>query len=343
MKTSSCRALAILLLTSVADLKAAVNYEWVTVGNADNANDSTGYGSVAYSYNIGKHDVTNAQYTEFLNAVDPSGANSFGLYNSNMGTSSNSAGISFNSGAASGQKYQLISGQGNKPVTWVSFIDAMRFANWMNNGQGSATTESGGYSLTQSPVTVTHSANAAVWIPTENEWYKAAYYDPSLNSGAGGYWTYPTRSNTAPGNVVGSAANQANYNNGVYSVTQSADYSSSQNYLTDVGAFSGSASYYGTFDQGGELYQWNEATIFDFFRVQRGGAWSLSAYYMTTANRYYADPAYEFGVAGFRLASSLVPEPSRVILLVAGVGRLLMGRRRAKRTQPSASPSNSPG
>jgi formylglycine-generating enzyme len=74
---------------------AVVNIDWVDVGHAGNAADpATGslYGAVAYAYKIGQYEVTNAQYTEFLNAVDPTGANANGIYNSSMG--SNAAAVS---------------------------------------------------------------------------------------------------------------------------------------------------------------------------------------------------------------------------------------------------------
>ena len=62
----------------------AVTFDWATVGNPGNVADTTGFGSVANAYLIATHEVTNAQYTDFLNAVDPTGANALGLYNSNM-------------------------------------------------------------------------------------------------------------------------------------------------------------------------------------------------------------------------------------------------------------------
>ena len=73
-------------LTLITPAFAIVNIDYVTVGNAGNAADTTGYGAVAYAYKIGKYEVTNAQYTAFLNAVDPSGANANGIYSTSMGS-----------------------------------------------------------------------------------------------------------------------------------------------------------------------------------------------------------------------------------------------------------------
>jgi formylglycine-generating enzyme len=158
-------------------------------------------------------------------------------------------------------------------------------------------------------------------MPLENEWYKAAYYSPTLNSGSGGYYTYATQSNTAPGNVIGSGANQANYNNGVYSVTQSSSYSSSQNYLTDVGAFTNSASFYGTFDQSGDVYQWNDLNgTAGSSRGLRGGGWGHGVFNMSSSFGATAGPSIEDGQYGFRLAAPIsVPEPSTFALALAGV------------------------
>ncbi len=111
------------------------------------------------------------------------------------------------------------------------------------------------------------------WIPSENEWYKAAYYSPGASTDS--YWLYPTQSDTAPGNVIGSGTNQANYKTGVYSVTQDATKYNDQNYLTDGGAFSASASYYGTYDQGGNVAEWNDTfSISEEALGVRGGTWN---------------------------------------------------------------------
>ena len=257
-----CAVVAFLWTATVP--AGAVTIDMVTVGNPGNANDpATGsvYGRVDYSYQIGKYDVTIAQYTAFLNAADPTGTNPNGIYKGPMGTDRNNAGISFDAGALSGLKYAAIgpfgitNGQsaGNRPIAYVSWYDAARFANWMTNGQGSGSTETGAYNFANAPAGMApaKTPGAAFYIPTENEFYKAAYFSPNYGGvGIPGYYTYATQSDTAPGNTIGGNANQANY---LVNVSDQ-----DQNYLTDVGAFTGSGSFYGTFDQSGNLYQWND-------------------------------------------------------------------------------------
>ena len=307
----------------------AVSIDMVTVGNAGNANDTKGTpvgvtGAVAYDYQIGKYDVTIGQYAAFLNAVATT--DTYSLYNSSMGTDLNIAGISQTGGPGS-YTYSVL-GSANRPITYVSWWDSARFSNWMANGQPtgaqtSATTENGAYNVNgatsgnavaKNVTNPNTSAAPTFYVPTANEWYKAAYYSPNYGGlGVGGYYAYATQSNTAPGNVVGSVANQANYNNNVvYSVTQSGSYSGSQNYLTDVGAFSGSGSFYGTFDQSGNVFQWNDLDgAGGSFRGLRGGDWFLNASNMSSSIRYSYDPSFS-GTIGFRLASPVsvsgVPE-----------------------------------
>ena len=355
MSLFSCKPLQV-CLAALACLLAApvgaapITYEMVTVGNAGNANDTSGYGAVGYSYQIGKYDVTIGQYTAFLNAVAVT--DTYSLYHSLMGTVLNIAGISRTGGSGS-YTYSVL-GSANRPITHVSWFDSARFANWMANGQPSGaqtstTTENGAYNVNGATSGNAVAKNATnpntgaaptFFIPNENEWFKAAYYSPNYGGvGIPGYYAYATQSNTAPGNVVGSATNQANYALGeVFSVTQSATRDGSQNYLTDVGAFTSSGSFYGTFDQSGNVSQWNDLDGLapsGSSRGLRGGFWgTFGPIDVSSSGSFLADPSYYGANVGFRLASpvSAVPEidpnglSAALGLIVGGLG--LLERRR---------------
>lgn len=327
----------------------AITIDWVTVGNPGNAADSTtGYGNVNYEYRIGKYEVTIAQYTEFLNAVAAS--DPFSLYSWSMGFGVPTAGIS-RSGAAGSYTYSVIGPFGpvqipqataaNRPITHVSWFDAARFANWMHNGQGAGSTETGAYTLNGATSGTAPGLNpgAQFSIPTQNEWYKAAYYSPVLNSGSGGYYTFATQSDTQPGNVIGSAVNQANYYAGNFSMTQLNGYSSSQNYLTDVGAFTNSASYYGTFDQNGNVSEWNDLTGSPSSNVgRRGGSWADDGRELQSTVGRESASSEEQEYTGFRLASpatTAIPEidPAglgSVLALVTGTLGLVERKKRRR-------------
>ncbi len=332
-KTNLLFALAALTLDFNVQA-ALLEIETVTVGDAGNAADTTTYGAVADVFALGKYEVTIGQYATFLNAV--AATDTYSLYNPGMATDQNIAGIT-RTGSSGSYSYS-VSGSGTRPITHVSWFDAARFANWMNNGAtNGASTETGAYTLNgaTSGVGFTKNAGATWWIPSEDEWYKAAYYKGGGTNA--GYWDYPTQSDSAPGNVVGGAANQANYNNGVYSVTQSSTYSGTLNYLTDGGAFSASDSAYATFDQGGNVIEWNDA-VTGSNRVIRGGSWNFDASLLPSSHRNSVAPTVEDGYLGFRLAS--VPEPSTYALLVmaaAGLGaHVLRWRRCAKVSRSQA-------
>jgi len=307
MKTSHrLLLLAASLLAAGMASAQPITIDTVFVGDAGNDNDSTGFGGVSYGYHISTTPVTNAQYTAFLNAVDSGGSNPNGIYNSNMGSDIR-GGISFNSGAASGSKYAVRTNMGNKPVNFVSWFDAARFTNWLHNGQGSGSTETGAYTLNNATSgIVTKNVEAIVWIPSENEWYKAAYYDPTLNDGDGGYWLYPTQSNTAPtqatvnsvGDVTNPGMNVANY-----------DGSKWTGGVTTVGSAE-SASHYGTFDQGGNVWEWNDAII-GSSRGLRGGSFNNPDNDLRSSFRDGNVATLEDDDVGFRVTSlAAIPEPS---------------------------------
>jgi formylglycine-generating enzyme len=310
--------LASLLTLLSVPAHADIGCQFVTVGNPGNTADTTGYGRVDYYYRIGVFEVTIAQYTAFLNAV--AATDTYGLYTPAMATDLNVAGIS-RTGSPGSYTYAVI-GDGNRPITYVCWFDAARMANWMHNGQpvgaqDASTTESGAYVLAGATNGIINKNSGALYyIPTEDEWFKAAYHDPSLNGGAGGYWLYPTRANSTPGNVVGPALDQVNYYtantapNGILSVTQTSLYSTTQNYLTPGGAFTNSGSAYGTFDQAGNVYEFNDAVI-GANRGVRGGTWwannSGATLQLSKNGRSPAVPTAENSVYGFRLAASAAP------------------------------------
>jgi formylglycine-generating enzyme required for sulfatase activity len=288
---------AVAVATLAGAAQAQVSIDWVTVGDPGNSDNASFpfYGGVAYEFRIGTYEVTNDQYCTFLNAVDPTGANSLGLYNSNMGSNSR-GGIDFDSMAANGSKYSTKTNFGNKPVNYVLLDDAARFANWLHNGRGSGDTENGAYDVSTFPGTVTRDASAKFYIPHIDEWYKAAYYD----GGTTNYWAFPTQSNSAPtkatanssGDVSNPGANVANYD-------LEADWNGDNGNVTTVGS-AGSTSYYGTYDQGGNVTEMMQAH-YSTNLVLAGGDWSNNAAAMSSGLAVFGTVG-EFYHRGFRVA-----------------------------------------
>jgi formylglycine-generating enzyme len=322
----------VLLATSCLPLLAAgavsaqITIATVPVGNPGNAADTTGFGSVNYNYNIGEYDVTSSQYTAFLNAVAAS--DPYDAYESIMADTTSTAlsptpgpGI-VQSGSSGSYTYSVVDGLGNYPMCDVSFWDACRFANWLDNGQptgaeGPGTTETGTYTLTSTGITnntVTRNPGSTWAVTSENEWYKAAYYSPTLNGGAGGYWLYPTQSNTI-------STTQANYGQTV----------GPGNYFTPVGSYP-YPSYYGTYDQGGDVEQWNES-IYELTAPQgefpsrgyRGGSFDDPAFTLESSENDSSPPAEYGPETGFRVVN--VPEPASLGILVLGATGMLVRRR----------------
>ena len=337
MRTRTILVSVAAVLLSVGAVQAAlINIDMVTVGDPGNAADTTGYGAVSNTYQMGKYDVTAAQYTAFLSAVAQT--DTYGLYNSSMsgGPGTADCGIT-RTGSSGSYSYNTISSgyavnNGNFPVNYVSWGDAARFVNWLTNGQptgsqGAGTTETGSYTLNGATsdaalMAVTRNANAQYVIPTENEWYKAAYYKGDGTNA--GYWVYPTQSNTAPSNVLSSTGtNNANF--------YSSGYTDPTNFLTVVGYFGGSPGPYGTYDMGGEVWQWNEANIDDVSRGLRGGMFGDADNVLQAAYRgKYDDPAGEYyGLGGLGFRVSEVPEPASMAFLALG-GLALLRRRKIR-------------
>jgi len=315
---------------------------FVTVGDLANVGELSGPGAgghgydqvcggVDYAYNMGRFEITTAQYTEFLNAV--AATDTYGLYSTEMTTHYAGCRIE-RSGSPGTYAYDVNSGPANRPVNFVNWGDAARFANWLHNGQpigaqDLTTTEDGSYFLNGATtnftlMAVTRELDATYFIPTEDEWYKAAYFDPTLNAGAGGYYDYPTGTDSVPSNdlIRPDPGNNANFYDGDWTV-------GSPYWTTVVGEFENSESPSGTFDQAGNVFEWTEAILLGA-RVIRGGAYHASHSALRASQRSYIGNPAAVGSSsvGFRIAHT--PEPTSMFLLLAGAGMLL--KRRSSRT-----------
>ncbi len=343
-------AMVATVCTSWVSPASGVDIETVPVGNPGNPADThdDGYGAVDYEFHIGMYEVTAGQYAEFLNAV--AATDTYGLYNTNMWSSSFGCKIQ-RTGSAGSYRYSVADNRADRPVNYVSWGDAARFANWLHNDQRTGaqnltTTEDGAYFLDgatgdEALLAVEREKDWTWAVPTENEWYKAAYHK---NDGVtGNYFDWPTRSDTRPSNRL---VNPDPGNNATFctvigvSDPPSGDYTiGSPYYRTEVGAHENSDSPYGTFDQGGNVWEWNEAVTEnrfdeDAFRGLRGGSYGVFDLWihghgasLHAAGRDDFMPTYESDSIGFRVVA--VPEPGSAAFLV--LGTLAIVRRRSRR------------
>jgi len=319
IKVMALGVMASLLAIGSAAL-ATIVIDTVPVADSENVADTRyvtpGYGAVGYEYRIGKYEVTAGQYTEFLNAVAK--ADTYGLYNVAMWSSSYGCKIQQSYADGVGYSYTVAPGYENRPVNWVSYWDSCRFANWLHNGQqGAGTTETGAYTMTTGGMnanTIDRNGNWKWAVTSEDEWYKAAYYKGGSTNA--GYFNYPTSSDSAPTSESppGGDNNSANFHDALA-------------YTTAVGSYTGSDSPYGTFDQGGNVWEWNEAVISDQFGSYRGlkgvafkfDGGDMHASYRSGSSGY---PTTENDFLGFRVVE--IPEPATmVVLALGGIGMLV--------------------
>lgn len=288
------------------------NIDFVTIGNPGNAADTTGSpnpaGSVAYTYRIGTYEISRDMVTK---------ANTLG-----------NLGLTLNDLTAYG-------GNGvNRPANGTSWNEAARFVNWLNTSTGSAPAykfaiQPGepGYNTFQdillwAPGDPGYNANnlfrnslAHYFLPSVDEWYKAAFYDPTNAI----YYDNPSGSNTAPTAVAGGTApGTAVYNQPTPSGP------------ADI-TLAGGSSPYGTMGQGGNLFEWEETEydlVNDSSSSQRGvrsGCWFSGFLQLLDSYRDGAEPTYVSDSIGFRVAS--IPEPSTLLLTITAFATLLTIRR----------------
>ncbi len=322
------------LLACVSAASAAVNIDTVAIGNPGNADDdevmvtdsTTGYGAVSYAYNVGKFEVTAGQYTEFLNAV--AATDTYSLYKTSM--DSNILGCQITRLGSSGSyTYSVAVDWMNRPVNYVSWGDAARFANWLHNDQptgtqDNSTTEDGAYYLNgaisdAALLTVNRETDWKWAIPSEDEWYKAAYH--KSDGVTGNYFDQATSSDTTPSNdlIVPDPGNNVTFWEGGSDYTIGNPY-----YRTEVGAHENSERPYGTFDQAGNVYEWNEAILDESNemildeskRGIRGGGYGSGTGNLPAWHRSYGSPTFQGAGFGFRVVQ--VPEPATLGLLIMG-------------------------
>ncbi|MGA2915810.1 MAG: SUMF1/EgtB/PvdO family nonheme iron enzyme [Sedimentisphaerales bacterium] len=268
-----------------ADTIRGINIDFVTIGNAGNPADNpsgNSHGAVGYNYRIGKYEVTNAQWDTFTAAA------------------------SAPTGSDGGYSYPAYWTGAQQPTNNVSWYETLQFCNYLTSGDKSkgAYQFSGNNSDPGSFLGINRTAAQAIYgtiyvIPTEDEWYKAAYYKPD-NSG---YSDFANGTDTQP--IAGVASNYNKVNSQPW----------------DVGVGNGTMEQNGTFDMTGNVYEWNENLVnsSDPYRRMRGGSFSSTYPYLDIASSggSHGDYPYkESNLLGFRVAS--IPEPATILLLSFG-------------------------
>lgn len=280
---------------------------YVRVSDPNNSGDPINQykGSVLYEYYIARTELSNAEYCAFLNAVATI-ADPYNLFNKNMEIGVCGGIVCVKDSL--GVHYVPKPGWENKPIVYISFYDLARYANWMHYGcpnkgvsemgttegsdsQGAYDTRD--FEIVRNGMKVPYknfgfrNVGAKFWIPNEDEWFKAAYYDPTL-IGTRKYYNYPTRSNDAP------SQDKANY------VVDDKLAIGDPWFVADVDSYGSAASYYGTIQQGGNVWEWIESWQYGQIgnRGLRGGSWSYTAFGLNACNTDPGginDRSYVFG------------------------------------------------
>jgi len=255
-------------------------------------------GSVAYNYNMGKYEISR----DIIQKANNAGTLAITL-----------------------QDMSAYGGNSiSRPATGISWLEAAKFVNYLNTSKGFQVAYSFSGSSLQlwDPLNSTggnrfRNKNAQYFLPSVDEWFKAAYYNPSSNS----YSTYATGSNSVPTSVFSGTAS----NSLVYNLAENAGPADVNN--------CGGYSFFGTIGQSGnacEILETANDGINDQVnedRMKRGGSWYFNNFLASNATgEFFTAPIAEWVDQGFRVAS--VPEPSALSLLAMGLGGLAILRRR---------------
>jgi sulfatase modifying factor 1 len=274
-----------MMMAAVVGATGMAQADFVTIGNAGNAADTTGYGAVGYTYQISKYEVTIAQMQ----------ASGVGSGNENY----------YNTGDRTVGP--------NAPAVYVSLYEAMKYCNWLTTGNinlGAYVFSGGNYQSTDRASAV--STYGTVYaLPTEDEWYKAAYFKPD----ASGYSLYANGTDTVP--TWGTAAGWNYYDDDIGFVI------GDPNYKWTVGY--GGMEQNGTYDMMGNVWEWMEASV----GVIRGGGSYDPEYELRSSTRGYYVPSDEYYTIGFRVVA--IPEPATALSLVLG-GLVVTGYRRIRKS-----------
>lgn len=266
--------------------------KYVLVEDVGNEEDPLYHrGKVNYKYFISRYELSNIEYCNFLNSVARKG-DPFKLYDRNM--SSSACGGIVRKVIGKTNVYQVKRNYANRPVVYIGFYELARYANWLHYGCPNkgvsvlGTTEgtevSGAYDtryfedvrsgkLAPWKDFGKRNVGAKYWIPNDDEWYKAAYYDPS-KIGLRKYHDYPTRSDNAP------LLSECNY------MVDNTLSLGEPFFVANVDSFTNCPSYYGTIQQGGNVWEWIEDWSYEGIghRGLRGGSWSYTEYGLNAVN-----------------------------------------------------------
>ncbi len=336
------------------------DFDWVTigaVGNAPYTGDSpfgppraVGRGRVDYEYRMSRLEVTTGQWVEFVNTftTQPDFPQElFGTFdNFTNGPHGWGATRDF-SYAGPGERYVIPDTGENRemwPVSGIGWRDAALYCNWLHNGKSSdpASLWTGAYDTstfgqTFDPFQVTdaagHLPGAKFWIPTLDEWMKAAHYDPDrYGPGEGGWWDYAHSSDESP---VSGLPGEGMTSAGI-------EWTSAFDPWTiPLGAYPEAVSPWGLLDTSGGTREWTEELLYVPQPVGRSLGGSFAGGPMShmpdgqtlIINDHVSgfdglSPLGSAFGAGLRIAST-VPAPSTCTCLMIFAGICCRRRRRA--------------